>query len=131
MFCKTPPRQKQNKGSGGNKSQTSKHASVFQNVNQAAAKQTYFTLWLAAEPKQVMCLVAYVYPQDNLIRLSPQPCFILDEFLILLPGKSTAIRQANNNSRISHLSFRQVTQAATHYQRLVRRLLYWKKKNVY
>ena len=51
-FAKTPPRQKHNKGSGKNKSQTSKHKSVFQNVNQAAAKQTYFTLWLAAKPKQ-------------------------------------------------------------------------------
>lgn len=102
-FFKTPPRQKQNNGGGKNKSQTSKHAFVFQNVNHAAAKQTYFTLWLAAEPKQVMCLVAYVCPQDKLIRLSPQPCFILDEFLILLPGKSTASSQANT-IHVPHIS---------------------------
>lgn len=94
-MCKTPPRHKQHKGSGKNKSPTSKHSSVLHNVNQAAAKQTYFTLRLAAKTKQVMCLVAYVCPQDKLIRLSPQPCFILDEFLILLPGKYTAISQAN------------------------------------
>lgn len=66
-----------------------------QNLNQAAAKQTYFTLWLAAKPKQVMCLLAYVCPQDKLIRLSPRPCFIRDEFIIILPDKSTTISQAN------------------------------------
>lgn len=37
----------QNKG----KNKTSKHASVFPNVNQAAAKQTYFALLSAAEAK--------------------------------------------------------------------------------
>lgn len=54
-FCKVPLRQKHNKGSGKTKSQTSKHKSVFQNVNQAAAKQTYFTTGLAAKPKQEEC----------------------------------------------------------------------------
>lgn len=101
-FCKTPLRQNQNESSGENKSQTSEQTSVFQNVNQAAAKQTYFTLWLAAKPKQVMCLLAYVCPLDKLIRLSPQRCFILDEFIILLPGKSTTISQANTIC-ISHI----------------------------
>lgn len=101
-FGKTPLRKQQNKGIGENNSQASKHTSVFQNVNQAAAKQTYFTLWLAAKPKQVMCLIAYVCPQDKLIRLSPRPHFILDEFLILLPGESTVITQANT-IHVSHI----------------------------
>lgn len=101
-MCKSPHRQAQNKSSGRNKSQTSEHTSVFRNIHQAAAKQTYFTLWLAAEPKQVMCPVAYVCPRDKLIRLSPQPCFILDEILILLPGDSTTISQANA-IHVSHI----------------------------
>lgn len=66
-----------------------------QNVNQAAARQMYCTLCLAAELKQVMCLVAYVCPRDKLIRPSLQPCFMSDEFLILSPSKSKAFSQAN------------------------------------
>lgn len=74
--------------SGKDKSQTSKHASVSQNVNEAVAKQApFYTAAGSRAPKQVMCLFTYVCPQDKLIRLSLQLRFILDEFLILLPGK--------------------------------------------
>lgn len=65
------------------------------NVNQAAVKQTYFTLWLAADASHASHLVTYVCPQDKLIRLSAKSCFILDEFLLLLPEKATASSQAN------------------------------------
>jgi len=44
------------------KQQSNLYTSVFQNVNQAAAEQTYVTLWSAAKPKQVMCLIAYACP---------------------------------------------------------------------
>lgn len=56
--------------SADNNSWTSEHTSVFHNGNQAAAKQTHFTSWLAGEPKQAMCLVAEVCP-------SSQPCLFI------------------------------------------------------
>lgn len=49
--------------------------------------------WQPSQSKS--CFVKYVCPLDKLIRLSPQSCFILDEFLIILPRKSTVISQAN------------------------------------
>lgn len=68
---------------------------MFQNVNQAAVKQTYFILWLAADASHASHLVTYVCPQDKLIRLPPKPCFILDEFLLLLQEKATTSSQAS------------------------------------
>lgn len=58
--------------------------------------------WQPSQNKS--CVFSHVCPLDKLIRLSPQCCFILDEFIILLPGKSTTISQANTIC-ISHIYF--------------------------
>lgn len=66
-------------------------------------KEKSYILHCDWQPKQVMCLVAYVSPQDKIIRLSPRPCFILDEFQKFLPGKFTACSQANTK-HVSYIS---------------------------
>lgn len=82
VFCKAPLRQNRDKKPKPKSNLTthllSRTLIKMQQINKV--------------PKQVMCLVAYVRPRDNYISLSPpQLCFMLDEFIKILPGKSATI----------------------------------------
>lgn len=131
-FYKTPLRQNQNESSGKNKSQTSEQTSVFQNVNQAAAKQTYFTLWLAAKPKQAMCLLACL--SSGQVNKAVSSVLFYFRWVYNTPARQNYNYQpSKHNLYISHLSFKQITQAVIYHQCLDRWLLYWNKssENIY
>lgn len=109
--CKTPLRQSQNEISGKNKAQ---NTHVFKSINQVEAKQTYFTLWLAAQPKQVMfCQICLSSGQVNKAVSS-----VLFYFRWVSNNPATQIyscQPSKYNLYTSHLSFGQVTPAVSYH----------------